>query len=97
MISDVVVTPLTATVSFADALARVKALAADFGVQNNEKISREIRRSENDPPNWVSGHSVTTGCRLDKETGIFIRIESATQTDHWYLSYKFYVSRLYAS
>jgi hypothetical protein len=52
VVSDVTLTPLAETLSFQQALARVKAIAEELGVLQNDMISDKLRNYETNPPNW---------------------------------------------
>jgi hypothetical protein len=94
VVSDVTLAPLAETVSFQQALARVKAIAEELCVLQNDLISDKLRNYEANPPNWEDMQSKPLGCEMEKGVRLFIEIKPHwSEKDKWFLSCDFSVSR----
>jgi hypothetical protein len=91
---NVTLTPLAETVSFEKALARVKAITKELGVEKNDLVAGKLRSYKANPPKWEDMQSKPLGCEMEKGISLFIEIKPHwSEPDKWFLSCDFSVSR----
>lgn len=94
VVSLVKVAPLRKTMGFAEALVEVRSLMDEIGIEDEQFKSRWRKHMKN-PPRWADMTSVTFGCQIDKQIGLFVAIRPASENDRWFLCYEFSVNRFY--
>jgi hypothetical protein len=88
-----VITPLRETASFDAAVRGLNRTIDELGVEADSPIRKKLAALHKEPPEWSPFHTPSCGCEIESGIDLYVEIRPARDTNRWFLSYEFYMSR----
>lgn len=95
VVSEVVVTPLSKSTSFANALAHVTNTARELGIEKTSQFDDRVDEWLKKPPSWNPFAAVSVACEVEPKIKMFAEVKPSTEDGKWFVSYSFTVQRFF--